>query len=467
MIPCQVGDPTLSGVSIKAARTGMPRMRIVFRLRRWGPIEYFSTMIPVRLICLLVLFYGSVLSARADVWPSWRGDILGSGKVSEPDLPLEWGTEKNVKWRIELPEAGNSTPVVFGGKVFVTQPLSADKTRNLMCFSQVDGSLLWQKGIAYAAEERTHRSNPYCSASPAVGEDFVVVSHGSAGVIAYDHEGAELWKRDFGAIDHVWGNSSSPVIYEDLVIHYHGPAENAVLYGLNKKTGETVWKWEEPVWNPEERTDGFSDRSEKGVIGSFSTPIIVKTADRVELIMSFPQELKAFDPRSGEVLWTCEGLNPLVYTSPVYDDGVVVAMGGYHGNSIGVKVGGNGDVTASHRLWQEVRHNGGIGTGVAKGGKLYYQDAGGIVFCDDMKTGKTLWKSRLPGAGKSWGSFVLAGDRIYTLSQAGDSVVFEASPEAFKVIAQSDLAEHTNSSIAPADGQLFIRTHEALWCIEE
>ncbi len=424
-------------------------------------------MTSLRLICFLVLLHASIASLRADSWPSWRGDILGSGKAVNSDLPLEWGAEKNVKWRVELPEAGNSTPAVFGGKVFVTQPLSADKTRNLMCFSQADGSLLWQKGIAYSEEERTHQSNPFCSASPAVAENFVVVSHGSAGVVAYDHEGTELWRRDFGAIDHVWGNSSSPVIYNDVVIHYHGPAENAVLYGLNRKTGETIWKWDEPVWDPGERTDGFGGRSGKGVIGSFSTPIVVETVGRAELVMSFPLELKAFDPLSGEILWTCEGLNPLVYTSPVYDDGIVVAMGGYQGSSIGVKVGGNGDVTSSHRLWQEVRHNGGIGTGVAKDGKLYYQDAGGIVFCDDMKTGKTLWKKRLPGAGKSWGSFVLAGDRIYTLSQAGDSVVFEASPDAFKVIAQSNLSEHTNSSIASADGQLFIRTHEALWCIEE
>ncbi len=424
-------------------------------------------MTSLRLICFLVLLHASIASLRADSWPSWRGDILGSGKAVNSDLPLEWGAEKNVKWRVELPEAGNSTPAVFGGKVFVTQPLSADKTRNLMCFSQADGSLLWQKGIAYSEEERTHQSNPFCSASPAVAENFVVVSHGSAGVVAYDHEGTELWRRDFGAIDHVWGNSSSPVIYNDVVIHYHGPAENAVLYGLNRKTGETIWKWDEPVWDPGERTDGFGGRSGKGVIGSFNTPIVVETVGRAELVMSFPLELKAFDPLSGEILWTCEGLNPLVYTSPVYDDGIVVAMGGYQGSSIGVKVGGNGDVTSSHRLWQEVRHNGGIGTGVAKDGKLYYQDAGGIVFCDDMKTGKTLWKKRLPGAGKSWGSFVLAGDRIYTLSQAGDSVVFEASPDAFKVIAQSNLSEHTNSSIASADGQLFIRTHEALWCIEE
>ena len=203
------------------------------------------------------------------------------------------------------------------------------------------------------------------------------------------------------------------------------------------------------------------------MIGAFSTPILVETGERRELIMSFPIEMKAFDPATGEVLWTASGLNPLIYTSPVYDDGIVVAMGGYYGNSIGVKVGGNGEVTESHRLWQEVRHNGGIGSGVAKGGKLYYQDAGGVVYCDDMKTGKTIWKDRLPGAGKSWGSFVLAGDLIYTLSQAGDSVVFRASTDGFELIGQGDLKEETNSSIAAAGQDLYVRTHEALWCIRK
>lgn len=415
-------------------------------------------------VALIVFLPGLV---TADSWPFWRGDLVGSGETSAADLPQEWGKDKNVKWRVDLPEEGNSTPAIFGDKVFVTQPDSGNKTRNLMCLSREDGSLLWKKGIVYDKEERTHRSNPYCSASPAVEDGLVVVSFGSAGLVAYDFDGNELWKRDLGAIDHVWGNSTSPLLFQDLVIHYHGPATNAVLYGLDKKTGETVWKWEEPAWKPGERTDGFSDRVGEGVIGSFSTPIIVNNGDRPELIMSFPLELKAFSPETGEVLWTSQGLNPLVYTSPVYDDGVVVAMGGYYGNSIGTKVGGSGDVTESHRLWQEVRHNGGIGSGVAKDGKLYYQDSGGVVYCDDMKTGKTIWKARLPGAGKSWGSFVLAGDRIYTLSQAGDSVVFEANPEEFKVIAENDLAEHTNSSIAVSDGELFIRTHEGLWCIAE
>ena len=181
--------------------------------------------------------------------------------------------------------------------------------------------------------------------------------------------------------------------------------------------------------------------------------------------MSFPMELRGYDPATGKERWRCAGLNPLVYTSPVHDDGVIVAMGGYYGNSIGVKLGGEGDITEKGRLWQEIRHVGGIGSGVAKDGNLYVQDSGGVAYCIEMQTGETLWEERLPGKGKSWGSFVLAGDLIYTLSQPGDSVVFKADPDKFEVVAQSDLKEHTNSSIAISDGELFIRTHEALWCI--
>lgn len=438
-----------------------------FSLSDFGSLRLFSIMMK-RLLPIVVLLAASMLAKAApDSWPAWRGDSLGSGKTEASGLPTGWGEDKNVVWRAELPEPGNSTPVVFGDRIFVTQPDSSNKSRNLFCFDRKSGDLLWEKGVVYEKDERTHRTNHYCSASPAVEEGRVVVSFGSAGLFCYDLEGNELWKRDFGAIDHVWGNSTSPVLIDDLVIHYHGPAKNAVLYALDKKTGETVWKWEEPVWKPTERTDGFKERPAQGVIGAFSTPILVETSERRELIMSFPIEMKAFEPATGEVLWTANGLNPLIYTSPVYDDGVVVAMGGYYGNSIGVKVGGNGEVTESHRLWQEVRHNGGIGSGVAKGGKLYYQDAGGVVYCDDMKTGKTIWKDRLPGAGKSWGSFVLAGDMIYTLSQAGDSVVFRASTDGFELIGQGDLKEETNSSIAVAGQDLYVRTHEALWCIRK
>jgi outer membrane protein assembly factor BamB len=147
------------------------------------------------------------------------------------------------------------------------------------------------------------------------------------------------------------------------------------------------------------------------------------------------------------------------------DKDIVVALGGYHGNSIAVRAGGEGDVTATHRLWQKVRHNGGIGTGVIRDGLYYYHDSGGVVHCLEIETGETLWKERLPGVGKSWGSFVMADDLIYTLGQTGETVVFKANRERLEVVSQADVGEQTNSSLAPDNDQFFIRTHQALWCV--
>lgn len=401
-------------------------------------------------------------SLRANSWPAWRGDLAGSGVTQSATLPLEWGEDQNVRWRVALPEAGNSTPIVHGDRVFVTQPITPEKWRGLMCFQLADGKLLWKSGLIYDKPESTHNTNPYCSPSPATDGEIVVAAYGSAGVAAYDFAGKQLWHRDLGSVEHEWGTSSSPVLYRKLVIIYQGPGKNAALHALDKTTGETVWKWDEPKWVTGPRTDGFAGKDD-GIVGAFSTPILVKAGDRDELVMSFPTEMTAFHPETGEILWTCGGLNPLVYASPVAGDGLVLAMGGYQGNSIAVRTGGSGDVTQTHRLWYRERHNGGIGTGVVKGDHYYYQTGGGIALCLEAKTGKELWKARLPGAGKSWGSFLLAGDLIYALSQAGDTVVFRATPEKLDVVAENDLGEHTNSSPVPAGDGLVIRTHEALW----
>jgi outer membrane protein assembly factor BamB len=416
---------------------------------------------------LLLVLVPASPSARAEPWPAWRGDLAGSGVTSASRLPLEWSREKNVRWRVALPEAGNSTPVVHGHRIFVTQPVSPEHWRGVMCFDLRDGTLRWKNGVVHDKPETTHRTNPYASASPVTDGEIVVAAFGSAGVAAYDLEGAQRWHRDLGPVSHEWGSSSSPLIHGNLVIVYHGPGQGAGLHALDKATGATVWSWKEPRWQPGPRTDGFAGRDD-GVIGAFSTPILVRAGEREELVMSFPLELKAFDPRTGEVLWTCGGLNPLVYTSPMAGPGLVLAMGGYSGNSIAVTTGGRGDVTSSHRLWRRERHNGGIGTGVVRGEHYYYQTSGGVALCLDLRTGEERWEERLPGAGTSWGSFLLAGDLVYSLSQAGDTVVFRANPEGLDVVARSDLGEHTNSSPVPAgDDCLLIRTHEALWCLGE
>ena len=224
--------------------------------------------------CLALLLILLTPAARAD-WPSWRGDVRGSGNASAESLPREWSPDQNVLWRVELPEPGNSTPIVIGDRVFVTQPVTKEHWRGLMCFDRRDGKLLWKQGLVYDREEPTHRTNHYCSASPATDGSIVVAAYGSAGVVAYDMDGKQLWHRDFGPISHVWGNSTSPILHGDLCIHYHGPGKGAFLAALDKKTGTTVWTWHEPDWQPKERTDGFSGQGD-GVIGSCSTPSVVQ-----------------------------------------------------------------------------------------------------------------------------------------------------------------------------------------------
>ena len=126
-------------------------------------------------------------AARADNWPAWRGPT-GQGQCAEKNLPVKWSATQNVKWKVPLPDAGNSTPVVWGDKVFLTQATDGGKKRSLWCLSRADGSKLWEKTIEYHHKEPKHDTNTYCAASPVTDGERVVVSYGSAGVYCYDFE---------------------------------------------------------------------------------------------------------------------------------------------------------------------------------------------------------------------------------------------------------------------------------------
>lgn len=409
----------------------------------------------------------SLITASASAWPEWRGSG-GGGVVDEKGLPTRWSSQENIRWKVPLPDRGNSTPAVWGNRVFITQPIESEGKRLVLCLDRISGKELWRAGTTYNLPEETHETNPQCSASPSTDGERVIAWFGSAGVFCYDVNGKELWKRDLGKQKHNWGYSSSPVIHKDLVILHFGPGERAFLVALNKKTGETVWQTDIPQVRSLKRTDGFAGQEATGRIGSFSTPIVITANGRAELIMSFPDDVRAYDPMTGKEFWRCGGLNPLIYTSPIYGDGVVVAMGGFQGTSIAVKPGGSGDVTATHRLWQTVRTKNRIGSGVVKDGLLYVLNSPGVAECIDLKTGKVIWEERLDGPGakdESWSNLVLVGDLIYVLNQSGDTIIFKASPKFETVAANAIGNELTNASLAISDGDIFIRTHKHLWCI--
>lgn len=396
-------------------------------------------------------------------WPQWRGPY-GDGTCDETELPTVWSHTENVVWHKALPEPGNSTPVVWGNRIYVTQPLAKEGRRTLMCFARDTGDLLWQSGTDWKEADRTHPTNPLCSSSPTTDGERVVAWFGSAGLFCYDTDGNELWRRDLGIQKHIWGYGSSPVIHGDLCYLHFGPGERSFLIVVDKKTGETIWQHDEPINTLGTNEAKFANAD---YYGSWSTPVFRKIDAQDQLLISFPFRICAFEPLSGNELWTSEGINALVYTSPLYSEGVIVAMGGYNGMTVAVRSGGSGDITGTHRLWRHPKTRQRIGSGAIHDGRIFLHNDPAIAECFDLKSGELIWEHRLTGSedkNTNWSSVMIANGLCYTMTQGGDCFVFRAGPE-FELIAKNSLGEPSNSSVVASDGQLFLRTHKQLWCI--
>jgi len=377
------------------------------------------------------------------------------GFCEEKNLPVKWSGAENVKWKVALDFQGNSTPVVWRDKIFLTQANTGGTVRSLLCFARADGKLLWQKDVNYPDKERNWNANWYANASPAVDGERVIVSFASAGMYCFDFDGKELWKRtDLGKWQHSFGNAASPVLYHELAILWCGPDAimedkkpgRNFLLAVNKMTGETVWKHDEKN-------------------GSWGTPPIVAVDGNDQLLLGTTPYLKGFDPKTGKELWRCEGLTKYVYNSPLYGNGVAVCMSGYGGAAIAVKLGGSGDITPD-RLWLHPKNTQRVGTGMIIGPHVYIVNENGAPYCYELATGKELWQVETRPGGTTWGSMVHADGKLYILMRNGDTLVLAASPK-YEVLAVNSLGkgEQTNSSVVISDGEIFLRTFRHLWCI--
>jgi outer membrane protein assembly factor BamB len=422
--------------------------------------------------CGLAALWMGVVSLSGANWPSWRGPS-GNQVSPETGFPTEWawsskGPSKNIRWRVELPAPGNASPIVWGDRVFVTQALEDGAKRTLMCLDRSTGRVLWQEGVEFPGKDPRHETNPHCAASPVTDGKIVVASFASAGVAAYGLDGKRRWLADLGPQKHTWGQGSSPVIHGDLVLVYHGPGPHSALHALDRETGAVKWKVALPEEQPAERFDGFSGKSD-GMMGSFSTPLVIDAAGRTEVVLPVANRLQAFSPKDGRKLWWVDGMNPLVYTSASFGEGKVVAMGGFFGSSIFVAPGGEGDVTARRSFYERRAKKHRIGSPIVLGGHAYLSSTDGFAQCVNLQTGEMVWEERLPatgGDGATWASMVLSGDRLYVVNRSGDTHVLRASPK-FERLGSNPVGELSNSTLALSDGQIFLRTHQALYCVAE
>ncbi len=411
-------------------------------------------MKPILIASIVLALNHSLLAGE---WPGFRGPT-GDGLCFERNLPITWSGTDNVTWSVDLPMPGNSSPIVWGDRIYLTGAVEKGAERVLMCFDRANGTMLWHTSVPFSGRETTHDTNPYCSSTPVTDGQRIFVWQGSAGLVAYDMEGKQLWHRDLGLFEHIWGNASSPVLYEDTVILYAGPGPRSQMLCLSKETGQTVWQKElpEPPSNDPKQWKG-----------SWSTPILVEKDGRTELVLSLPRDVVGFSPRTGQEFWRCGGLTDLVYTSAVVGREAIIAMSGYGGAAIGLRRPGpeaKGDITQTHRLWRIERNPQRIGTGVIIGPHLYMVNEPGVAECLVTATGQTVWKERLGSA--TWGSVIYADTRLYATDSQGTTFVFNADPK-FELLAKNSLGPPQLTRATPAftDGQIFIRTYQKLYCI--
>lgn len=416
----------------------------------------------MRSYAVLILSLSTTFALAAD-WPAFRGP-KGNGVSSDTGFPTTWGPEENVKWKFKLPAPGNSSPVVVGSNVFITCATDKGKKRTLYCLDRANGKELWSKTVEFDKDDPTHNTNPYSGSTPAVEGNRVVVFEGSAGVHCYDLDGNHQWSRDLGEFRHIWGYGSSPVFHQGRILLNCGPGERTFVTALNPENGDTLWQTDEP--------GGASGEAGNTTwTGSWSTPQIATVDGQDQILVSYPKRVNAYDPATGKILWTVDGLGPLVYTSVVLGDGVGVAMGGYSGPAIGFKLGGSGNVTESNRLWHATRGNPQrIGSGIVIDGLLYMINEPGIVQCLDVMTGEDRWadipNKRLPG-GTVWGSPVLAEGHLFVTNQKGTTIVIKPDPQSLEVVARNELNEGSNSTPALSDGEVFVRTFQHVWCLSK
>jgi len=387
-------------------------------------------------------------------WPGWRGPYH-NGISPETNAPLRWSRSQNVRWIHRLPEPGNSTPIVWSNSVFITQ--SIRNQRGIIAIDRRTGRARWNAAEESAIAERTERSNPYCSSSPLTDGERVIAWLGSLGVVAYDFEGHKLWHADLGPQSHQFGYGSSPVLYRDQVFLNFGPGTREFVVALDKTTGKEVWRASGP--NP-----GGDD-----TYGTWSTPFVTHVGQQPQLLVALRDYFAGLDPATGKEIWSARGLGLQAKAFPIASGTVAMISGDLRGAEIAIRLGGSGDVTETHRLWKESPPRRRVATGIMVLDHVYGAQASGLLDCIHVETGDVVWAERMSGSGANsaiWSSPVLVGNRIYFHNQGGDTAVVEASPR-FKQLALNSIGEPGNASPVIADGELYLRSHAALWCIRE
>lgn len=407
----------------------------------------------LRSILILLVLHGSTLTLAAEPdlnWPRWRGPHA-DGVADGHDLPTRWSQTEIVRWSVTLPGWGNSSPVVYGQRVFVTTHLKAEKKLLTFCFDRQTGQELWRHDFGFGVDQPTHQKSTLAVNTPAVTPDALYVAFGNSDIACYSHAGDLKWVKryfqEFGDPKMAWGYAVSPVVLEDSLLfpwnHHKGPS---FLIGLDKSTGEIDWKRDRPIGT------------------AHATPLVVTHHGQTDLLVPGQNRLTAFDARTHEPLWVYgEGEGPFngeIISSPVFADGVVYFPIWRESKIHALKL--QGDRKSPVKLWESGKPGPVEPSILCYRGLVYSLTDNGVLTCLDALTGAEVYRQRLAGNCNS--SPVASDGRIYFSDNDGKTYVVEAGRE-FKLLATNELGERISASPAITGRHLIYRTDSHLYCI--
>lgn len=428
-----------------------------------------------------ILFSAIATAKTPGNWPQWRGPD-SQGVSDETSLPSEWTTTKNVKWKTPIAGRGHSSPIVWGKKIFLTTALDGEAvpgrkpgvthklsdgsdfvhpdavgadlkhTFKVICLDRDSGKILWER-VAYEGpvHDSRHKKASFASSTPATDGKYVFAFFGSEGLYAFDYNGKQIWKQDLGKLGTASvGYGVSPILFGDLVImQCDESGMNSFIVAFDKKTGKEVW------------------RVARKVDVTWTSPVLVKTAKRTELVTAAAEAIIAYDPATGKELWRHKGLQSNAVPTPVVSKDLVIVTSGYPTKiALAIKAGGDGDITGSPNLvWSYNKGTAYVPSPILYGEYVYLMTGNGSISCLDVKTGKVAYEgARVPKPTTFMASPVAYEGKIFLTSEEGDTFVLKAGPK-HEVIQTNSLGEPVYASPAIAGGRVFIRGEKNLYAI--
>lgn len=407
------------------------------------------------LYALLVILMSS--SAMAGDWPAFRGPS-GDGISTATNPPLEWGTTENVSWTQAIPGTGWSSPVLAGGKLYLTTAVTDDDdaiSLRTLALDAADGRVLWNvEAFRPDPSEvgQSHQKNSLASPTPIVADGRLYVHFGHMGTAALDLDGKILWKQEQLKYRPRHGNGGSPMIVGDMLVFSCDAEDDPFVVAIDCHDGQVRW-----------RTQRSFPTDKKF---SFCTPTEIEVDGQKQLVIPASGYVAAYDPADGREIWRVTyGEGHSVVPRPVFAHGLVFVSSGYT-KPILLAIdprGANGDVTNTHVTWKRDKGAPLTPSPLVVGDELYLVADVGVASCLDARTGKLHWTKRLGGNFSA--SPIYAAGRIYIQSEDGVTHVLDAGKE-FSMLATNDIGERTLASMAVDDNTIYLRSESRLRCID-